>query len=276
MTHSIAHPTSLFSFLSRLNKKPAKALSQNFLIDQNVIQKFCDFADIKPGDVVLEIGPGAGALTEEIIRRKACVIAIEKDSTLAAELQSRFKDAQIISSDFLDANLNQILPKKALEEGKKIKVISNLPFQLTSPILAKLCPLNSFFSTLTLIMQKEVAERLTASPNSKTYSSLSVFANFYSSPRPLFDIASNCYFPKPNVTTTAIQLTLNKPSLNHESEFISFVREAFNQRRKMISSSLSLPATQVQTALEEIGLNPKSRPENLSLRNWIDLFLKLF
>lgn len=276
MTHSVAHPTTLFSLLSRIKKKPIKALSQNFLVDQNVIQKFCDFADLKPGDIVLEIGPGAGALTEEIIRRKAQVIAIEKDPALAIELQKRFKEAHIITSDFLECSLDQILPCEVLRGNKKVKVISNLPFQLTSPILAKLCPNHSIFSTLTLIMQKEVAERICAKPNSKTYSSLTVFTNFYTSSRPLFDIASSCYFPKPNVLTSAIQLSLNKPKLSQENNFISFVREAFNQRRKMISSSLSLPASEVQSALSKLGLNPKSRPENLSLENWIDVFKALF
>ncbi|MCH9632330.1 MAG: Ribosomal RNA small subunit methyltransferase A [Chlamydiae bacterium] len=266
------NPSSLHKFLNETQKKPSRMLSQNFLIDKNIIHKFVSIANLSSDSVVLEIGPGSGAITRAILDTGACVIAVEKDKTLAKELPTQLPSSklQVIEGDILDLDLDTILPK-----DKKIKVISNLPFKITSPIFGKFFPLHHKVETLTVIIQKDVAQRVQAKHNTKAFSSLTVFTHFYTNILKSFDISSNCYFPKPDVKTCAIQFELKKPPLENSASFFEIVRSSFKHRRKMISSSLDLPTQMVRDKLSALGLPALARPENLNLDNWLDFYSSL-
>lgn len=261
--------SSLHAFLKKNNKRPSKKLSQNFLIDSNIVHKLLDEAQIKADDVVLEIGPGTGAITQQLIHRGARVIGIEKDYHLALALSEMLNSDQctIIQGDILDIDLPSFLPK-----NQKIKVISNLPFQITSLIFDKLLPMYHFIETLTLILQKDVLHRLLAQPKSKTFSSLTLFTEFYASIRHCFDVSASCYYPKPAVETAVVQLTLKEVKYPHIQKVLQMIRRTFGQRRKMLSSTLPLPSQKVQDALRALSLDPLARPEDLNLDNWGRLY----
>lgn len=237
------------SEVSKLKVNPLKALSQNFLIDQNVVKKTIDtLGDIK-GKRVLEIGPGIGALSEEILNRGAKLIAIEKDTRLIALLKEQLPGATIIEGDAMDIEL----PHAEC-------IISNLPYQLTSPFLGRLLPLNL---PMTLFMQDEVARRVIGQQNTKDYSALTLFANYYATPRLAFKVSPTCFYPRPKVNSAIITFTPK-----HRKPFPVFfgaVKAAFNKRRKMLRHTFD------ETMLNALGIDPKARPENISL----DAFLKL-
>lgn len=263
------HAASLHSFLKGSQKKLSPKLSQNFLIDTNIIKKFVSCASVTHQDIVLEIGPGSGAITRELLNAGAHVIAIEKDFALARELPNLLssQNLQIIREDILNINLSDFVTK-----GRKIKIISNLPFKITSPVFAKFLPLSNLIESLTLIIQKDLVSRLNAPLNSKSFSSLTLFTQFYAHLQHCFDIHPNCYFPKPQVQTSAIHLQLITPEFSQGECLFEMIRKAFNQRRKMLSSSLDLPKEIVQTALTKAGLSLYVRPENLTLEKWIQLY----
>ena len=247
-------PSELREFLARiLGIRPKKGLSQNFLIDGNIIRKIVHFAHVKTEDLVIEIGPGPGALTRALIEAGAHVLAIEKDKTFAAHLP-KDPHLEVFHADFLKFPLEKHLPKKA-------KIVANLPYNITSPILAKIVPLSEKIETITVMVQKEVAERMIAKPGSADYSSLSVFLNFYSTPVFGFTVSPNCFYPRPSVHSAVVQLKLHKaPDVPHD-DFFAMVRKAFQQRRKMLRASLKVDDTR--------------RPEELSLSDFLRLFEKI-
>ncbi len=264
-----SHASSLHAFLNKTQKRPTRTLSQNFLIDSNIVRKLVGVADVTSQDIILEIGPGTGAITKVLLETGAKVIAIEKDTLLADQLRNELssKRLHIIQGDILDLDLNSILPK-----SQKVKVISNLPFKITSPIFGKFFPLHEQISTLTFIIQKDIVDRIRAKHNTKAFSSLTLFTQFYTRILKSFDISSNCYFPKPNVKTSALVFELKKPLLEDPSSFFKLVRSAFMHRRKMISSSLEIPTQEVRDSLEALNLPPLARPENLDLENWLKFY----
>lgn len=270
---TLAAPSNLHAYLHTLDKKPSRSLSQNFLIDSNIVHNFIEKADLSPDDLVLEIGPGPGVFTQEILNSGARVIAVEKDEAFARGLKEQHRDLesiQVIEADFLELDLNQILPK-----GKKVKVISNLPFKLTSPILGKLFPLYEQIDSCLFILQKEVADRILAKPKTRAFSTLTLFSHFFTEPSFCFNISPNCFFPKPRVTCSALFFKMQPAPLELSDDFFDFARLAFNQKRKMISSTLPFPSQTIQEALKEIGHSEKARPEELGLNSWIHLFKKL-
>lgn len=272
----IYKPSELLDFLRSIGTNPKKALSQNFLIDGNIIRKIVKSANVNPGDVVLEIGPGPGSLTEALLEAKAHVIAVEKDKLLAKELErlkSSDRQLDVYSEDILEFPLESIL--KDLKPNQKIKVIANLPYNITTPIIAKLIPLSHLISSLTLMVQLEVARRFTALPNTAMYGSFTVFLNFYSNPEFSFTVSKNCFYPVPKVESAIVTLHLKEKEKVSDSEaFFKMTRRSFEQRRKMLRASLKdlYPSEQVTEALVTLGLNPLSRPEELSLKDFIALF----
>ncbi len=259
----LTSPKELQAFLRSLGVHPKKALSQNFLVDGNIIRKIVQEAAISSGDVVLEIGPGPGALTEALCAAGARVIAVEKDRVYAQALK-RFESVEVHEGDFLHFDLS-ILPKNT-------KVVANLPYQLTAPILTRLAPGN--FSTLTLMVQEEVARRIAAQPKTKDYGSLTVFLAFYAAARYAFKVSRRCFYPSPKVDSAVITLTLREPPPVDPEAFFAFVRQTFQQRRKMIKSTLKNP--QIGEILEKIGEDPQSRPEDLSLDSFLSIYSSLF
>lgn len=257
--------SELIPFLKTLEARPKKKLSQNFLIDANIVEKIIKTASIQPGDTVLEIGPGPGFLTQELLKKGASVYAVELDATLAQEL-SRLQNGrlQIFASDFLKFPLD-ILPSP-------IKVVANLPYHITTPILEKL--FEHPFSSITIMVQKEVADRMAAKAGSKTFGSLSLFIQFYSEVTSLFSVPPTCFFPQPKVHSTVIRLDAKTPPSIPPSSFFSIVHKAFQQRRKMLTSSLLFPKELIQEALSSIGARTDARPEVLSFDQWV-AFAKL-
>ncbi len=265
-------PSELRAFLEELGVHAKSHLSQNFLIDGNVIHKIVRTAEIQPNDIVLEIGPGPGALTEALLEQGASVIAIEMDPVFAEKLhrlQTPDQRLQVIQADVLSVALDQLL------RGKKSKVVTNLPYHITTPILTRLLPLYTEISTLTLMVQKEFAERMIAKTNTSDYSSFTVFLQFYSTVVSSFIVSPNCFYPKPNVFSSVVHCQLHPPPLENDVEaFFQLTRSAFGKRRKMLRSSLKdlYSATAVEQALLKLGRPNTARPEQLSLKEFISLF----
>lgn len=272
-------PTDLHNHLQELGTGPKRRLSQNFLIDGNIVRKIVETAQVTPDDVVLEIGPGPGALTQELLKTGARVIAVEKDRILASgleKLQTDDKRLTIYSEDILTFPLQERL-QPFLKPGQKIKVISNLPYHLTTPILKHLIEGDSrhLLSHLVVMVQDEVARRFTASSGSADYSSVSIFLSFYSNPHYAFKVSNQCFYPKPKVQSAVVVLDIKEPPLTeNRAAFFKMTRTSFEHRRKMLRSSLSeiyLPAD-VMKALEKLNLKPTARPEELSLEQFLQLF----
>ena len=274
-------PSTLLSFLKTNNLKAKKSLSQNFLVDGNILQKIITTAKVSSDDVVIEIGPGPGALTEQLLKTEATVIAIEKDTEFAKQL-SRLQTPDnrliIINKDVLDVSFPEILAP-ILSKEKKAKVVANLPYHLTTPIMTSLLPLQDLFLSLTIMIQKEVAKRCVALPSTKDYSSLTIFIKYHGEAKYAFTVSSQCFFPKPKVDSAILQINLQpKPALScSEDVFFTCIRTGFGQRRKMLTTSLKklYPRETLVKALKEINLLETVRPENLSLENFILLTEKL-
>jgi len=274
----IYKPSELKLFLDRLGIAPKKGLSQNFLIDGNIVRKIVTTAHVEPGDVVLEIGPGPGSLTEELLQAGAHVLAVEKDRVLAEALQRLQTSDQrlhVFSEDFLLFALEDEL-KKLLQEGKKAKVIANLPYHLTTPILALLVPHHELISSLTVMVQEEVGRRMTARVNTSEYSSFTIFLKFHSLPTYEFNVSRQCFYPAPNVDSGIVSLKLQAPPLTLEEQpgFFKITRTAFEHRRKMLRSSLRdlYEPSLITATLHAIGQDPLARPEALSLQDFLNLY----
>ncbi|NGX57018.1 MAG: Ribosomal RNA small subunit methyltransferase A [Candidatus Anoxychlamydiales bacterium] len=266
-------PTDLIQFLNENNIRPKKALSQNFLIDQNIVKKFVNALDINEDDIVLEIGPGPGVLTFEVLKKAKEVIVIEKDTFYANNLKKQnILNLKVFEDDFLTFDFNKI------KKNKKIKVISSLPYSITAPIISKLLKNNLLFSKIVIMLQKEVANRICSKKDLKTYSSFTIFVNYFSKPSIIHNVSKNCFFPAPKVDSTILSLepkNLKKPL---DDDFFNFVRLSFNQRRKKITSSLKnhVNKQNLISALKELNLDLNARAENLSLENYINLYKYLY
>ncbi|MBM3207500.1 MAG: ribosomal RNA small subunit methyltransferase A [Chlamydiae bacterium] len=276
----ISTPTALKKFLESFGLKAKKYSSQNFLIDGNIIKKIVATADVNKDDIVLEIGPGPGALTEEMLELGAHVIAIEKDSELAKALhrfQTEDQRLTIFEDDILEFPLEEYF-SNILKNSQKIKVVANLPYHITTPIIAKLLPLFSIIDTMTLMVQKEVGLRFTAAKGCKDYSSFTIFIEHYAQAKYSFTVEPTCFYPKPTVQSAVIHFKLHPmdPIENKEALFL-LIRTAFTKRRKMLKSSLKeiYPSEKIERCLLELNLNPLSRPEELSKEDFVNLHKKL-
>jgi 16S rRNA (adenine1518-N6/adenine1519-N6)-dimethyltransferase len=267
-------PSELAQLLEQLGTTAKKNLSQNFLIDGNILRKILSAAGVSAGDLVIEIGPGPGALTEALLAAGAHVIAIEKDPIFASalhRLQTKDGRLEVHTEDVLNFPFATHLQGKA-----KVKVVANLPYHITTPILAKLILLHENIESLTLMVQKEVAERFTAQKNTPEYGSLTIFLQAYSTARYCFTVGPTCFYPKPNVHSAVVHFSLKTP-LDLPADFFCMTRTAFQKRRKMLRASLrELHSPEIiEQALSAEGLNPQARPEDLSLDEFRALYLKL-
>ncbi len=264
----LSSPSHLLQYLQELGIAPKKGLSQNFLIDGNIIDKITALAELKEGDRALEIGPGPGALTDALLAAGAEVHVVEKDRTLAKALTKREGNLTVHCDDVLNVDLDNIIKPRA-------KVLANLPYNITTPILTSLLPKTKLFSKIVVMVQLEVAERLVASPGNKTYGSLTVFANIYSKPSFGFRVSRNCFYPKPKVDSAVICFDLKTPPKEAlEPEFFTLTRTAFGQRRKMLKSTLGKLYTSaaVVEALNQLELPETVRPEALSTDHFLELY----
>lgn len=273
----IFRPSSLRDFLDKEGATALKGLSQNFLIDANIIRKILLAAQISEKDTVIEIGPGPGALTEALLQRGTKVVAIELDrkfANLLERLQTPDRRLTIFHEDALKIDL-----KTLFENNAQVKLVSNLPYHLTTPLIERFLPLHKSLESMTIMVQKEVAQRLTAAPKSKHVSSLSFYVRIFSDPIYCFDVPANCFFPKPSVTSAVVHLQLHIPPHGIQPKlFEKLVRTAFLKRRKMLRSSLKelFPKEKLFLAFEKSFVSPTARPEDLSMDQFIALYKNLF
>lgn len=267
-------PSELTSYLQELGATAKKSLSQNFLIDGNVLDKLINAASVSSGDLILEVGPGPGAITQALLKKGAHVLAVEKDALFAKGLikqQAHAPSLEVIADDFLLLDLENLLKNR----DQKCKVVANLPFQITSPILAKLFPLQSLISSITVIVQKEVGERMVAAPGSKAYSRLSLFTQYYCTPTLSFTVSPNSFSPPPKVSAAVVHLKLHTPPpVSSEKGLFLLIKTAFCQKRKMLRSSLKelYPKSAIEEALRALSLSPAARPQQLTLLQFVSLF----
>ena len=260
--------------------RPKKSLSQNFLVNLGAAQRIVDSLNLSPDDAVLEIGAGKGVLTQFLIEKAKKVYAVELDKSLCEVLKQQFshqKNLEIINQDILQLDLKKVLPS-----SPKIKIIGNLPYQITSPILDWLIEYKELISQAVLMVQKEVAIRMSASPGGKDFSPLSIFVQVYTKPKILFTLKPGSFNPPPKVESTVIALDfLAESRINAENEklFFQIVKASFSTRRKTIlnclSSRLKLSKGMVENILAELKINPQSRAETLEISQYLKLTQEL-
>lgn len=270
---SLSKRETLLSFLEQSKIKAKKSLGQNFLINNEVLDRIIVEAKLSPSDIVLEIGPGPGALTERLIERVAHLYVIEKDDKLFKELKKRYHSHEkitLIHADALECPINDLLA-----EHSSVKVVANLPYNVATPIIMRLIESPELFKGVFVMLQKEVAERICATTNSKAYGLLSLIMQMQANTELLFDIPKDSFFPPPKVTSSFIALfpKLKKP-LFQEETFIAFLKTCFKQKRKTLYNNLKCecPSEQIIEAFDSLGLESRVRAEQLSL----EVFSKLY
>ncbi|MBQ8498242.1 16S rRNA (adenine(1518)-N(6)/adenine(1519)-N(6))-dimethyltransferase RsmA [Chlamydia sp.] len=263
----------LTSFLKSVNGRAKKALSQNFLVDGNILKKILMTAEVQPGDWVLEVGPGFGALSEVLVSQGANVIALEKDPMFKESLSELPIDVEIV--DACKYPLASLDDKGWRGRGR---VVANLPYHVTTPLLTKFFLESPHrWKTVTVMIQDEVAQRITAKPGDKDYSSLTVFLRFFADVRYAFKVSPNCFYPKPSVHSAVVHMCVHDkfalPSPERE-EFFTLTRAAFGQRRKLLANSLKdlYPKDKIFEVLEQLGFSEKTRPENISFEEYLKIF----
>ena len=256
-----------------LKYKPKKFLGQNFLVDDNIAKKIIRACDIKKNDSLIEIGPGHGALTKHLIKLTKDYLAIEIDHTIIEKLRLQFDNKlKIIHKDFLkldfDSELNDIFNMK-----NKLKIIGNVPYNITTEILFKLFELKDKIEFAVMMIQKEVAQRITAKPNTKAYGILAIQTQLNTSPEILFNVPPTAFFPKPKVHSSVIKLEFGKEKykLDDKTLFKKIVKESFGKRRKVMRNSLKNLFDDLNIVTNRIEFDFSRRPENVSIHEFVTL-----
>ena len=261
------------------NFKFSKSLGQNFLIDTNVIDRILEGARVQEGDYVIEVGPGIGTLTKEMGRTAEKVVAIEIDKTLIPILEETladFPNIEVINQDILKVDVQELV--KAKLNGGPVKLIANLPYYITTPIVMKFLEEDIPVTDIVVIVQKEVADRMNAQPNSKDYGALSVAVQYYCDTEIVAKAPRHMFMPQPNVDSTVIGLHVReerKYNVDNEDIFFKTVKASFGQRRKTLLNSLGglgfLSKDQIKVALQEANIDEKRRGETLSIEEFASL-----
>lgn len=279
--------TEIKQTLKENNIRPLKRLGQNFLIDKNIKDKIIKIASIKSDDVVLEIGPGLGALTEDLAKKAARVLAIEKDRSLYRILRENlghYKNTEFVEGDILKYPLpeaeafQKTAHRKESCERKKIKVLGNLPYYITSPVILRLLTMANSIDSILVTVQKEVAQRIVAQPGTKDCGSISLFVQFHAEPSIEMNISPNAFFPKPEVSSCLLKLVIReRPAIRVKDEELLFkiIRASFGQRRKTLTNTLRSFSPDIKDTLESVNINPKRRGETLSLNEFAQIADKI-
>lgn len=259
--------------------KFSKSLGQNFLIDDNVIDKIIDGARVKEGDKVIEVGPGIGTLTREMAKRAEKVVAVEIDKNLIPILKETladFDNTEVVNEDILKVDINKLVDEK-LSEGP-VKLIANLPYYITTPIVMKFLEEDIPVTDIVVMVQKEVADRMNAVPSTKDYGALSVAVQYYCDTEIVAKAPRHMFIPQPKVDSTVIGLHIReekKYKADNEQLFFKTVKAAFGQRRKTLLNSLSsmgvLDKAKIKEVLAEAGIDEKRRGETLSIEEFANL-----
>lgn len=255
--------------------KFTKSLGQNFLIDETVLYDIIEGAEVNKEDFIIEIGPGVGTLTKELLKRAKKVYAVELDDALIPILNKeldKFDNLNIIHKDALKLDFNEIIG-----EEKSVKVVANLPYYVTTPIIAKLLNGNYNFKSITIMIQKEVGERIAAKPSTKEYGALSILVQYYCDIKTIRKVSPSSFFPQPKVESIVIKLDKlpqKRVYVKDEKLFFKIVREAFNMRRKTLwnaMKSLKLDNKILEKVFEHSGIDSKRRGETLNLQEFANL-----
>lgn len=266
--------------LAKYNFKMAKGLGQNFLVDKDILNQIVDAAQIVDTDCVLEIGPGIGVLTEELCKNAKSVIAVEIDKRLIPILNVtlfKYENLKIINEDILKVDLRSLLFENF--GSNKAKIVANLPYYITTPIIMKLLEERFNIESIVVMVQKEVAERIVASPGGKDYGALSVAVQFYADASIIVNVPSDAFVPAPEVLSAVIRLDIldkKKVEVDDERLFFDVVKASFGQRRKTLLNALSggnlnLSKEEIRSVLEECKIDEKRRGETLSLDEFANL-----
>ena len=259
--------------------KFSKSLGQNFLIDDNVIDKIIDGARVKEGDKVIEVGPGIGTLNREMSKRAEKVVAVEIDKNLIPILKetlSDFDNTEVVNEDILKVDINKLVDEKL--SGGPVKLIANLPYYITTPIVMKFLEEDIPVTDIVVMVQKEVADRMNAVPSTKDYGALSVAVQYYCDTEIVAKAPRHMFIPQPKVDSTVIGLHIReekKYKADNEQLFFKTVKAAFGQRRKTLLNSLSsmgvLDKAKIKEVLAEAGIDEKRRGETLSIEEFANL-----
>ena len=277
----LSNPQKTIEVLQKYNFSFQKKFGQNFLIDPHVLDKIIAAAEITKDDFVLEIGPGIGTLTQDLAEAAREVVAVEIDSTLIPILEdtlSAYDNVSVINEDVLKVDLRKLAEER--NGGKPIKVVANLPYYITTPIIMSLFESHVPLKSLTVMVQKEVALRMQAGPGTKDYGALSLAVQYYASPYLAANVPPNCFMPRPNVGSAVIRLTRFEETpvqVKDEKLLFRLIRASFNQRRKTLqnglvnSQELDFTKEQVAAAIATLGVSPSVRGEALTLEQFAAL-----
>ena len=274
-------PQNTIEILQKYNFNFQKKFGQNFLIDTSVLDRIIGAAEITKDDCVLEIGPGIGTMTQYLAESAGEVVAVEIDKNLIPILEdtlSAYGNVTVLNEDILKVDINRIVQER--NGGRPIKVVANLPYYITTPIIMGLFESHVPLKSITIMVQKEVADRMQVGPGTKDYGALSLAVQYYAKPQIVANVPPNCFIPRPNVGSAVIRLTrYEEPpvKVQDEKKMFALIRASFNQRRKTLVNGLgNAPGLQVSKeqaaqALEKMGLSPTIRGEALTLEQFAAL-----
>ena len=277
----LGDPKNTIEILKKYDFVFQKRFGQNFLIDTHVLDKIIRASDIQKSDFVLEIGPGIGTMTQYLADAAREVVAVEIDKSLIPILKdtlSSYSNVTVINEDVLKVDIRKIAEER--NEGKPIKVVANLPYYITTPIIMGLFEKKVPIESITIMVQKEVADRMKVGPGTKDYGALSLAVQYYAEPKMIANVPSNCFMPRPKGGSAVIQLLRHeKPpvEVDDESQMFAMIRASFNQRRKTLvnglknSRELNLQKEEIEEALTACGLSLNVRVEMLTLKEFSDL-----
>lgn len=258
--------------------RPKKSLGQNFLRDEKVIERIVAALELQRGDTVIEIGPGEGALTKKLVDTLAKVVAIEIDKELIPKLQTRFQnnpnflviEGDVLNIDF-EAELRNADPQSAILNPHSVKLVGNLPYYISTAILQKVADERTAFAKIVLMLQREVAERITALPGSSERGFLTVMIEAAFITKHLFDVPPTAFYPQPKVWSSIVELTPKPSTIADEAEFAKLLSNAFGQKRKTILNNLKRSYVDAEAILKISNINTQRRAETLTLDEWIHL-----
>ena len=278
---TLGNPKNTIEVLQKYNFNFQKKFGQNFLINTGILEEIIEAAEITKDDFVLEIGPGIGTMTQYLCESAREVIAVEIDKNLIPILKdtlSAYDNVEVLNDDILKVDINKLANER--NAGKPIKVVANLPYYITTPIIMGLFESHVPIDSITIMVQKEVADRMQEGPGSKEYGALSLAVQYYADPEIVVNVPPSCFMPQPKVGSAVIRLTRHaQPPVDVQNEKLMFqlIRASFNQRRKTLAnglnnySGLNLSKEVIQSCIEELGVPVTIRGEALSLEQFAQL-----